>query len=164
MKEYVWWALPMSWLFVIFGLSSQSSVEQEMEPFLSTYLPLKKLEPFLNKIEFIYYDRVRSVEAMGLESFVEFLFRKLAHFGVYFILAVLIFIAVQKTLQSSIHVQILITYFLVIHFAISDELNQSFTPGRTPYYGDVVIDAFGGLVGVLCIYLLKVFFNSLNKI
>lgn len=144
MKEYVWWALPMSWLYVIFGLSSQSSEEQEMEPFLSTYLPLEKLEPLLNKIEFTYYDRVRSVEAMGLEPFVEFLFRKLAHFGVYFILAILIFIAVQKTLHSTSKIKIFISYLLVIHFAILDELNQSFTPDRTPYFGDIVIDAFGG--------------------
>ncbi|MFD2639036.1 VanZ family protein [Piscibacillus salipiscarius] len=148
MKELKWWGLPLVWVGVIFGFSSQSADEQEMEPFLSQYLPLETLRPFLEKIEFTYYHSTRSVEVMGLEPFVEFLIRKLAHFGVYFILALLIYVAVLKILDSKRFIQIAMTYFLLIHFAISDELSQSFSPGRTPYYGDVAIDAFGGLVGI----------------
>ncbi|WP_194840799.1 VanZ family protein [Filobacillus milosensis] len=160
MKQLLWWLIPMAWMGVIFSFSSQSSEDQEMEPFLSTYLPLEKIEPILSKIEFTYFHRLRSVEAMGLEPFVEFLIRKLAHFGVYFILAALIYWAVRKTLKSRQLYQILMTYFLVVHFAILDELSQSFSAGRTPYYGDVAIDAFGGLIGLGSIYLILKFVKS----
>ena len=41
-----------------------------------------------------------------------------------------------------------IAWALVILFAISDEFHQSFVPGRTAWFVDVLIDASGGLLGI----------------
>ncbi|MGM8215091.1 VanZ family protein [Bacillaceae bacterium W0354] len=159
-KVILYWAIPFSWIGVIFFFSSQSSSEQDVKPFLSRFHFIEKLEPLLSKIQFSYYGEVRSVEVMGLERFIEFLIRKLAHFGVYFILAVLIFIAVQKTLRATMQIKLMFTFYIVVLFAIMDELNQAFTPERTPYYYDVAIDAFGALTALLCVVVYKFLFKK----
>jgi VanZ family protein len=39
-------------------------------------------------------------------------------------------------------------WVLVVLYAISDEIHQSFVPGRTPLVTDVAIDSIGGLLGM----------------
>ena len=38
----------------------------------------------------------------------------------------------------------------VFLYAIADELHQKFTGGRTPLLQDVILDTFGGVMGILC--------------
>lgn len=161
-KIILYWLVPFLWIGVIFYFSSQSSNEQDIKPFLSDMTILNKLEPIVSQIKFSYYGEMRSVETMGLERFVEFLIRKLAHFGTYFILAVLIFWAIRKSLQSTINMQIILAFYLVVLFAIVDEFNQAFTPERTPYFGDIMIDSIGGLFG-LFVYILILFIRKKLK-
>lgn len=164
-KILIYWTLPFSWIGVIFFFSSQSASDQDVKPLLGNIPFVEKLEPLLSKLQFTYYGVERSVEAMGFERFVEFLIRKLAHFGTYFILALLVFIAVQKTLNASLHIKMLFSFYVVILMAVMDEWNQAFTPERTPYYFDVVIDGFGGLMGLLFSVLILLFINRReNKI
>src|SRR5690625_4246279 len=164
MKRIIlYWAIPFLWIGVIFLFSSQSASDQDVKPFLENFSFVEKLEPFLSKIHFTYYGVERNVEAMGLEHFVEFLIRKLSHFGVYFILAVLVFFAVQKTLKSTLNINMLFSFYIVILFAIMDEWNQAFTPERTPYYFDVVIDGFGGLMGILFSVLILLFIKRKER-
>ncbi|RPF54336.1 VanZ family protein [Aquisalibacillus elongatus] len=148
MRKILWWMPAMVWLGVIFFLSGQPGEDQEIEPLISIYLPVEQIKPFISWIEFTYYGEVRSVAAMGVEPFIEFVFRKLAHFGVYFILAILVYLAMIKTTAIQSFYQMTMSYLLVVHFAILDEVNQGFTDGRTPYFGDVIIDAFGALIGL----------------
>jgi VanZ family protein len=44
--------------------------------------------------------------------------------------------------------QIATAFCLTILYAVSDELHQGFTLGRTPSVRDVFIDALGGLIGI----------------
>jgi VanZ family protein len=55
----------------------------------------------------------------------------------------------------------LLTVLLAVIYAASDEFHQSFTPGRTPAVMDVCIDAFGSIIGMAVLLLLRRrFFNG----
>ena len=57
-------------------------------------------------------------------------------------------------------------YSLIIGviYASSDEIHQSFTPGRGPLLTDVIIDTMGVLLGILLVMLvLKVYKKIKNK-
>lgn len=145
----LYWMLPLGWAAVIFYTSSMPSSDQDIKPALSFLAIAETFEPVLRLIEFQYYGEIRSVEANGLLPFTEFLIRKLAHFGVYFVLVILMFFALQKTTSLKLIFSLAFAWMLTVHFAIVDELNQSFTPERTPYYFDVAIDSVGALAGLL---------------
>ena len=151
-KILLYWMLPLSWAAFIFYTSSMPASEQDIKPALSFLTIAETLEPVLRLFEFQYYGEVRSVEANGLLPFTEFLIRKLAHFGVYFVLALLVFFAMHQTTSLTMRGKLIFSWLLTVHFAIIDELNQSFTPERTPYYMDVVIDSVGALVALVIVW------------
>lgn len=74
-----------------------------------------------------------------------FIVRKSAHFGIYLLLGILIFLLIKSyNLKHSI-IWTLIICFL---FACTDEFHQIFTPGRTARFYDVVIDTIGCFSGM----------------
>ncbi len=88
------------------------------------------------------------------ESALTFLVRKSAHIGLYFILGLLTY-SIASEYKVSARRQILYSWMFVIVYAISDEIHQMFVPGRSGEVGDVLIDSFAGLLGiVVCYYLL----------
>jgi VanZ family protein len=79
--------------------------------------------------------------------------RKLGHWGEYFILSVLFLWALQnengrkRKLRQVVH-----TLIFVLLYAIGDEFHQSFVPSRTASFGDVMINALGGVCGISWTY------------
>ena len=73
-----------------------------------------------------------------------FIVRKLAHFTEYLILGILIY---NYSLKLDLSTLICLLY------AISDEIHQIFTPGRSCQIKDVIIDLLGAICGILIIYL-----------
>ncbi len=141
----------MWWAAVIFYTSSQSSSDQDVKPMMGDVIAVEWMRPLVSWISFSYHGRERSVAELGLEPFLEFMIRKSAHFGVYFLLALLIYWAISKTVSIRKRNLVIMTFLLTVHFATVDELNQSFTPERTPYIFDVLIDAAGALAALLCV-------------
>jgi len=84
-------------------------------------------------------------------------FRKCAHFMEYAILALLIrrtLINVFRTTFAPWGWRLVgAVVFLVFLYASSDEFHQSFVPGRTPLFTDVMIDTAGGTTGLALIWL-----------
>ena len=76
----------------------------------------------------------------------DFIVKKLAHFGEYAILSVLL---TRGLMGSNITLKKAAIYsiFLSMVFGASDELHQSFIPGREPRIRDVLIDSVGGSFG-----------------
>jgi len=74
------------------------------------------------------------------DTFWDFIFRKIAHFGVYAILYLLIYNSTRKRLLS---------FFLTIIYAASDELHQHFVPTRSGSPRDWLIDSSGALLANL---------------
>jgi VanZ family protein len=83
---------------------------------------------------------------------IHFIVRKLGHWTEYFIFALLILRALRTPSQPGPGPKprhILLTLAIVVAAAVSDELHQTLIPSRTGSPIDVMIDAFGGVCGVL---------------
>lgn len=87
-------------------------------------------------------------------SFVQFVVRKLGHWFEYFVLAVLLYRALyaESSGRRSMRPAVL-TIFLALVWAITDEFHQSLVPSRTASIVDVMIDGFGAVCGTFWRYL-----------
>lgn len=74
----------------------------------------------------------------------------LGHFSVYFGLAVLTWWALGEFDLSS-RQRVGIAIAVAVLYGISDEWHQSFIPGRTPDWRDVLTDAIGAAVGLFIV-------------
>lgn len=74
---------------------------------------------------------------------------KLVHGTVYAILGALCFRAIAMTWTWPHRPAVAIATLLALLYGITDEIHQTFTPGRTPDWRDAVADMIGGLVGAL---------------
>ena len=135
-KKIFAWLLLISWLILIFSFSSQNG---QSSSGLSNGL-LKTLENILH--------------LPLTSSFFSFFIRKLAHFSLYFILALLT-INLEIQYCEINKKQILIALFFCLIYAIGDEIHQSFVGGRSPKIMDVLIDFSGSLMYCIIYYLLK---------
>ena len=89
----------------------------------------------------------------------DFILRKAAHVTEYFLLAFLLRRAFCGTFAMNARSLFLYPATVALLYAISDEIHQSFTPGRTCSMGDVVIDA----AGIILFYvLLRIFKRQPN--
>jgi VanZ family protein len=80
---------------------------------------------------------------------------KLYHFIEYGILGVLLAIAFVNIPPRWLPIGWIwiVAVLISILYGASDELHQSFVPGRCPTVADWVFDVFGAIVGVLGVYL-----------
>ena len=89
---------------------------------------------------------------------VQLIVRKCAHLTEYAILALLVWFARRKVAGSfrTWSWREVFTFILpfVFLYAVSDELHQTFVPGRQGSPIDVMIDTVGGFLGMVAIWLL----------
>ena len=79
---------------------------------------------------------------------------KLAHFVVYGLLGVLLTRAFAGARWAGYTTVAAVQAWIVaVLYGVSDELHQSFVPGRTPSAGDTLADAAGAALGALAILL-----------
>ena len=83
-----------------------------------------------------------------------FIIRKLAHFSLYFILSIIIYLTGHYIKFK--HPEVF-TFLVVTLYAISDEFHQEFVPGRSCELRDVVIDVSGCICALLIIKLWRYF-------
>lgn len=81
------------------------------------------------------------------ESAIHFVVRKLGHWSEYFIFALLLVWALDRTSPRRWNFRN--TYYwaglVILLYACSDEFHQSFVPGRTASWHDSLLDFFGGI-------------------
>lgn len=99
----------------------------------------------VKKIQEMYYD-----EREKLLDKIEAVIRKLAHFSIYTLVGIFM-MALMSTYNISKRKQILLSIFVGMIYAASDELHQYFVPGRTALFTDVLIDIAGVCLGVLIV-------------
>lgn len=153
MRKKLFWLLPISWMGVIFYSSSTPYQEQDMKPFLSTHTDLSFLKPYLDWISFTYHHSEVSVAALGVEGFIEYFIRKGAHVTVFLLLFLFLFIAFRKASSLTFRPSMVWSFAITVFYASFDEVHQGFTPNRTPYVGDVILDTVGALFGIALVYL-----------
>ena len=77
--------------------------------------------------------------------------RKTAHFTVYTILGMLLYL-LTKTFNCKERNRIIISLGLAFLYACSDEVHQSLVPGRSCEFRDICIDSCGALFGILIVW------------
>ena len=152
MRKFVYWIPSILWMGIIFYSSSTPYEEQNVQPLLGEYFDLQWLAPYLEGISFTYDQNMVSIATHGVEGFIEFFIRKGAHVGVFLVLTLFLYASLA---QHTVKRPMLAAWLLTGLYALADELHQGITPNRTPYIGDVILDAIGGLAGVSLIYFIK---------
>lgn len=141
-RSIINWILLIAWMLLIFFMSNQPGE-------IST-----KQSDLVIKIFSLIGIDLNSY----LGSIATFIIRKVAHFTEYFILYGLSI----RVLNQYIEIKKSRVYclFIVLAYAITDEIHQYFIPGRAMALKDVLIDFSGGVFGYLFNYLI---YNFKNK-
>lgn len=122
---------------IIFLFSSQNGTESSKtsDGVIETIIEMLPNTKNLNEIE-----KNNLIEDMT------FFVRKIAHFTIYMFLGISI-MAFWLTFDGNIKRKLLITVLICIIYAISDEIHQMFSDGRSPMIRDVCIDGLGSIFG-----------------
>ena len=131
--------LCMFW--IIFGFSNQDGEESSAVSRKVTEFIVEKIIGVseINKVEFI--------------NNIGWIIRKFAHFSIYTVVGFLL-MALISTYNLERSKKIKISFIIGIIYAISDEIHQSFIPGRAAKLMDVMIDSVGVFVGILILMLI----------
>jgi len=140
------WALVVLWMGVIFYLSHQPGGESSA---LSSGIVGFLVQVLTGIMPFISFDM----------EVLHFFVRKFAHFSAYFLLGVLTIYAVHID-RSPKKRTVLLSFFLTVSYAVSDELHQLFIPGRSGEVRDVLIDSLGSAVGMGLYITVRFFVNK----
>ena len=131
------WLPVVVWAGLIFYFSTESFSFDNTEGFLSKWLPW-----FLPEISPAQFTALHLVSRKG------------AHWFEYFIFGILLLRAQRRGDEPKLpSTTIVRTLILVLAYAVSDEVHQSWVPERTASAVDVAIDTFGGICGVFWICL-----------
>lgn len=133
-KRVTRWILLIFWMCFIFFMSSMTGSESSAQSGLVIKL-IKLLGININE---------------STSEIISFVVRKLAHFTEYMILFVLIYRVASLYFKS--RKTLLLCLLLVFLYASSDEFHQSFIPGRSPAFRDVMIDTSGGFFAWVVLY------------
>ena len=82
-----------------------------------------------------------------------YLFRKFAHASEYFILTILLLVALKNSgiVGKKIFIFTLLICFI---YSCTDEYHQTFVIGRTGQFSDCLVDTLGGFIGCAIYYLI----------
>ncbi|OOE14457.1 VanZ family protein [Fictibacillus arsenicus] len=154
MKKFlIYWLPVLIWMSMIFYASSQPYEKQDLRPTISNYINLEIIETLFSTVVIHYAGDEISIKALGSAHFIEFFIRKAAHFSMYFGLGFLIYRALSLSILNK-RLVFIPSWVITILYAISDEIHQGFTPNRSPHIEDVMIDAIGGLFGIILAWLI----------
>lgn len=140
--------------FVIFGFSSQDG---EASGGLSRNITNKILQTS-NK-----YNALGQEEKEQIANKTEKTIRKVAHFLIYTVVGLLL-MGLLSTYKIKENWRMILSILLGMLYAISDEIHQGFSPGRSPRIADVYIDTLGVILGTLLILLvIKIYDKYMTK-
>jgi VanZ family protein len=130
---YISVMLVIGWMALIFYLSSQPASQ-------SNELSNRVTEVIVETIEKVAPEIASNWDLKESNHFI----RKNAHFFSYFVLGVL----VMNALYQKGYRKFVLSLIICILYSISDEIHQTFVPGRGGNIIDVVIDSSGSLIGI----------------
>ncbi len=155
-RKIIYSLLAVIWMGIIFSFSSQEAVESE-----------EISHSIVTNIIIENYSGFNSLDSDKQEEFAntaDHLVRKSAHFCEYAILGILFLLTLRSFGVGDRYgyVKTIITAIvLVCLYSISDELHQSFVPGRNGNIKDVFIDTSGGVTGIILLWgILKLHCNK----
>lgn len=157
-KSIITWIILSILILIIFITIFRFSEQNgEQSTGLSRSIALGVLNIFGDYSEPLTGEQI--VQVLNLEHII----RKLAHFTIYTILGLLL-MSLAETFDFTNKKRLLLSVLIGFLYACLDEFHQSFTPGRTPLFTDVLIDTLGVIVGSLIVLIcVKIIQNKRNK-
>lgn len=140
-KRYLKILLIIIWIIVIFLFSNQNA-KKSLE--LSKGVTYKVVEVVKGKD---YPEEKKQSLVKELVAFI----RKCAHFFLYFVLAIFVFILLNEFIPINKKI-ILFTILCCLIYAITDELHQGFINGRSARIFDVFVDTCGSTLSTCIMY------------
>ena len=129
------------WMFVIFNFSASNANE-------SSSMSGNVVDLFYKIIELFTGKNLQVSLSYEHLSTVHFLFRKLAHMFIYFVLSISV-MTTLFTFPLKLYTRSLLSMLICFLYACSDEFHQLFVSGRGAAFTDVLVDSVGALLGVL---------------
>ena len=112
-----------------------------------------------NVIKLLNVNKLSEKELTKLTKKVNPLVRKIAHFSIYMILAIVTYMFIEelniksKSEKERLRKNIIYTCIFCIIYAVFDEIHQIYVPGRTGKAIDVIIDTLGSCMGIAILLL-----------
>lgn len=150
-KIIISWLLVFATMAIIFYFSSQNSR-------LSTSASEDVIHTILGSV--MDSDQITPGKVQRLQLPI----RKIAHFGIYMLLGFCLANAFTVSFSDKKWLNYIFSLLLTAIYAVSDEIHQSFIDGRWAYVSDVLIDALGGLIGILLFIILLRLINFSSKL
>ena len=137
--------------YVIFNFSAQNgelsgSVSRKVTTFIVEML--SKVKNMDVNLKFEYITKLEPI------------IRKLAHFSIYTVVGFSV-MGFMCTFDIRNITKFITSICIGVNYAISDEIHQSFTPGRSPRVLDVCIDSAGVLTGIFILIILIILVESI---
>lgn len=154
-REVIFIILMICILVGLFISSSMTYHQQEMKPgFIHQHFGW--LENIVGKWNIYYQDRWHNAQAdNGVAGMTQFVMRKIAHFGSYFLLGLFSCIGLDRIFKKWSGP--LFIWLGIIILAGVDEFHQMLTGDRTPSLWDVALDASGALLAIIiCIIIYSI--------
>jgi VanZ family protein len=143
--KIIYLVLVLIWMLTVFMFSSQNGEQSQNTSGKVTQLI----------VEIITHNQnITASEKLELIENTDYYIRKFAHYSIYALGGILIYIYIN-TYNASNKKVILISILIGVIYAISDESHQHFTSGRCASVLDVVIDSFGIITGIILINIIK---------
>lgn len=141
-QKILWWIPSLVMMYVIFGFSTETGTESSGLSMRVGRAVVSTVDDFFN-IDMSEEDISLKAENMQL------IIRKGAHMTEYFVLCLMVLIAVTKSIKVYGKSRYLLAGSIVFIYACTDELHQYFVPGRDGRFSDVLIDSAGALIAIL---------------
>jgi len=150
LKRVIFLTLLLIIFYIIFGFSSQDGEESGT---ISHKVTVFIIDIFNKDIDY----ELKLNYITKLEPII----RKIAHFSIYTVVGFSM-MGFMCTFDMKNVLKISISSFVGLIYAISDEIHQSFTPGRSPRLFDVGIDFLGVLNGIIIIIILIILIEKIS--
>jgi len=144
-KKIIYGIFVIIWMATVFNFSSEQSTK-------STSTSETVIRAGLSKNE--NFKKLNESEQKTIIEKYQHPIRKLAHFTLYAIGGLLIF-NFLNTFNTCTRNKMLIAIIIGLSYAISDEIHQLFTDGRSAQITDVLIDTAGATLGCTIMYTIK---------
>lgn len=147
MKKVIIGILFLLWLLIIFLFSNQNGVN-------SKHLSYQVIDKMISVSSHITNRQISPETRAQIIKKIHPIVRKIAHFMIYFVLGVLVYLVVCFYKENKKWTVFLSIAFCII-YACSDELHQILSIGRTFKIKDILIDTLGSISGIFLIKNIK---------
>lgn len=148
--------LLITWLLIIFLFSNTLGDKSDEQSKLIVEQIVKAPSSEKNDIEETNKNSNNIEEKANLNiEYLNYIVRKVAHMGEYFILALLVLNVIYQFKNDRKISDYIICVSFCFVYAITDEVHQLFVAGRTGQFSDVLIDTLGASIACFVIMLIK---------